>query len=53
MSIVNKLTEKVFEYFKYRDVVKELSSMTDRELCDIGISRCDIPCIAKEASKNG
>jgi uncharacterized protein YjiS (DUF1127 family) len=32
---------------RYRDVASELSSMSDRELSDIGVSRCDIGAIAR------
>jgi len=35
-------------YKKYRQTVRELSAMTDRELGDIGISRYDIKRIAKQ-----
>lgn len=31
---------------KTRRAVRELSSLSDRELCDIGISRCDIHRVA-------
>jgi uncharacterized protein YjiS (DUF1127 family) len=30
----------------YRRTVNELSQLSDRELADIGIDRCDIPRIA-------
>ena len=33
---------------KYRQTVRELSNMTDRELRDIGICRADIRRIARE-----
>ena len=35
---------------KYRQTVNELGRMTDRELCDLGIGRSDIPYIARKAS---
>lgn len=34
---------------KYRQTVNELSRMSDRELWDLGISRCDIPFISRRA----
>ena len=37
------------KYKKYRQTVRELQSMTDRELFDIGISRWDIKRIAKDS----
>lgn len=38
-------------YKKYRNTYNELSRMTDRDLNDIGISRGDIPYIARECTK--
>lgn len=35
----------------YREAVSELSALTDRNLVDIGIARCDIPAVAREAAK--
>lgn len=37
----------IMVYKTERRTIKELSFLTDRELNDIGISRCDIPEIAK------
>lgn len=33
---------------RYRDTVSELSSLTNRELNDLGISRADIPFVARQ-----
>jgi uncharacterized protein YjiS (DUF1127 family) len=33
---------------QYGETVRELSSLNDRELADLGISRSDIPQIARE-----
>jgi uncharacterized protein YjiS (DUF1127 family) len=42
----------VFHFFRawqrYNSSLRELNSLTDRELADIGISRSDIPRIAVE-----
>lgn len=38
---------KIRSYLKYRETVRELSRLTDRELEDIGISRTDIEGLAK------
>lgn len=47
-TLINNIMEK-FEKFKlYRRTHRELSSLTDYELSDIGISRYDIPRIARE-----
>jgi len=35
---------------RYDNAMHELSFLTDRELADIGISRCDIPRLAREHS---
>lgn len=35
-------------WYLYNKTVNELSSLSDHELTDIGISRCDIYRIAKE-----
>jgi len=34
---------------KMRKTVRELNALTDKELSDIGVSRCDIYNIAKES----
>ncbi len=33
---------------RYDDAMLELSQLSERELADIGISRCDIPRLARE-----
>jgi len=43
---VSFILSKINQYIRYRDTVRELSLLTDRELDDIGISRGDIPNIA-------
>lgn len=35
------------EWRKYRETVSELSSMSDRQLSDIGITRGDIPFVSR------
>jgi uncharacterized protein YjiS (DUF1127 family) len=35
---------------RYDNAINELSHLTDRELADIGVSRCDIPRLAREHS---
>lgn len=42
---------KIFsKWRRQRQTVSELSRMSDRELNDLGISRCEIHRIAREAS---
>ena len=42
MSPIKTITEKFSAWLRYRDAVRELSSMNDRELADIGIKRDSI-----------
>lgn len=37
-------------YRNYRESARELDALSDRELDDIGILRCDIPRIASESA---
>ena len=41
---------KIRSYLKYRETVRELSRLTDRELEDIGITRVDIDELARSGS---
>ena len=34
----------------YNQTVRELAALTERELADLGISRLDIPAVAREAA---
>ena len=43
MKFVKKINHFITERIRYRVTMNELSSLTDRELTDIGINRCDIP----------
>jgi len=45
-TLVNSIAKKIAEYNRYRRTVVELSNLTNRDLADIGIARCDIPNIA-------
>ncbi len=36
---------------RYKRTVSELGSLTDRDLADLGISRVDIPRLAREATR--
>lgn len=48
MAIIRAISSYVQERLRYRSVVQELSALTDRELCDIGINRSDIHRVAHE-----
>lgn len=45
---ITSLLSKVRSYLRYRETVRELSQLTDRELDDLGISRFQIDGIARE-----
>ena len=48
MTSIKTIAEKFSAWRRYRDAVRELSSLTDRELSDIGVNRDDIGAIARE-----
>jgi uncharacterized protein YjiS (DUF1127 family) len=41
---------KIRAYLKYRETIRELSRLTDRELEDIGIARTEIEELARTAA---
>ena len=45
---VTYFLSKVRAYMRYRDTVRELSQLSDRELDDLGISRFQIDNIARQ-----
>jgi uncharacterized protein YjiS (DUF1127 family) len=47
--MLKTIGEKLAAWRRYRDAVKELSQLTDRELDDIGVRRGDIPFIVASA----
>jgi uncharacterized protein YjiS (DUF1127 family) len=49
MASIKIITEKLNAWRRYREVVRELSQMSDHELHDIGIHRCDIESIARQS----
>jgi uncharacterized protein YjiS (DUF1127 family) len=44
---VTYILSKIRAYFRYRDTVRELGLLTDRELADIGIERWEIQSVAR------
>ncbi len=44
------ILSKIKSYLKYRETVRELSRLTDRELEDIGIARFEIEGLARSGS---
>ena len=51
---MSRLVKSARKWFKKTSMLnqtrRELSHLSDRELADIGISRCDIGRVAREAS---
>jgi uncharacterized protein YjiS (DUF1127 family) len=45
---VGYILSKVQAYLRYRDTVRELSLLTDRELEDLGINRFQIENVARQ-----
>jgi uncharacterized protein YjiS (DUF1127 family) len=41
------ISEKLNAWRRHREAARELSQFSDRELCDIGIRRCDIEDIVR------
>lgn len=52
ISIFNLIKTKISKYQVYKNTIEELSSLSDKELKDLGISRFDIRNIAMEAYQN-
>ena len=50
MTSIKTITEKFSAWRRYREAVRELSGLTDRELTDIGINRFDIAAIARQTA---
>jgi uncharacterized protein YjiS (DUF1127 family) len=48
MTPFKTITEKLNAWRRYREAVKELSQLSDRELSDIGIRRGDIEFIVRQ-----
>ena len=49
MTTFKSIAEKLSAWRRYRDAVRELSQMSDRDLCDIGIRRGDIETIVRQS----
>ena len=51
MTSIKTITEKLNAWRRYREAVRELSRLNDRELADIGIRRGDIEFIARQSPR--
>jgi len=49
MTSLKTISEKLSAWRRYRDAVRELSALSDRELADIGIRRGDIHFVVSNA----
>jgi len=47
MSAARSVLSRVRAYLRYSDTVSQLSRLSDRDLADLGITRTDIPGIAR------
>jgi uncharacterized protein YjiS (DUF1127 family) len=50
-ALVARLQHRWAAYQTYRQTVEELQLLSDRDLDDIGVARCDIRMIAREAAE--
>jgi uncharacterized protein YjiS (DUF1127 family) len=48
--IVTFVLAKLRNWKRYRETVRELSRLSDRDLADLGISRFDIDAVARDAA---
>jgi uncharacterized protein YjiS (DUF1127 family) len=47
---INTIVQKFKEYSRYRKALSELAMLNDRELADLGLSRCDIYEVARSSA---
>ena len=53
MTSLKTISEKLQAWRRYRDAVRELSQLSDRELADIGLRRGDIEGVARRSAMKG
>jgi len=49
MASIKTIADKISNWRRYREAVRELSRLNDRELSDIGIRRGDIEFIVRQS----
>ena len=52
MSPLKTISEKLNAWRRYREAVRELSQLSDRELNDIGIRRGDIEYVVRRSAES-
>lgn len=51
--MIKSLTTRLAAWRRYRDSVRELSRLSDRELNDLGIGRADIHSLVRQSAESG
>jgi uncharacterized protein YjiS (DUF1127 family) len=51
--LIKTLTSKYQTWRRFRESVRELSRLSDRELSDLGIGRSDIATVVKQSLARG
>ena len=49
--MIKTLSAKLHAWRRFRDSVRELSRLSDRELNDLGIGRCDIEDVVRQGAR--
>ena len=52
MTMFESLKSRYSSWKRYSRTVKGLDSLSNRDLADLGISRADIPRLAREAARS-
>ena len=50
LTLIANINKAIKKYLEYRTTVYELNRLTNRDLADLGIHRCDIEFIARKHS---
>jgi uncharacterized protein YjiS (DUF1127 family) len=50
-KLLKRIAAAIRKHNRYNRTVRELSYLSDRDLADLGINRCDIPNIANRVTR--
>jgi len=50
-KLIKRIAIAIRKHNRYTRTVRELSYLSDRDLADLGIARCDIPGIAERVTR--